>query len=293
MKTLRLLLLCLLLSPVSGLLTPRALGATVTGLIEDTTGNALTNSRVIFQPLGRPAVNGGALLTSLAGSITTGPNGTFTNSLAPGDYTVVVAGRDRFTISVPNDSSTNSLVDLISTALQYSYTVPPSVYPVATTVRSGTARTDTTVADPVVYLSSTVDSLLAPVSATATAALPKAGGTLTGALVLAANASAALNPVAYQQLRSTNNIVAWAAATAYQPSGTITRDGNGIITGMAVKWPDGAAGLFTGTPNASGFGVDAYTLTYILGGTTNTVTQATVTRDGAGNVTTAPTLTFQ
>jgi hypothetical protein len=134
---------------------------------------------------------------------------------------------------------------------------------------------------------------LGTVSNTATAALPKAGGTMTGALVLAANASAALNPVTYQQLRSTNNIVAWAAATAYQPSGTITRDGNGIITSMAVKWPDGATGLFTGTANTSGYGVDAYTLTYILSGTTNTVTQATVTRDGSGNVTTAPTLTFQ
>ena len=107
-----------------------------------------------------------------------------------------------------------------------------------------------------------------------------------------ANLNSASNSLAVS-LRSTNNIVAWAAAGAYQPNGTITRNGNGVITAMAVKWPDGSPGVFVGTPNANGFGLDAYSITYIYGGVTNTVTQPTVTRDSNGNVITAPTLNFQ
>jgi hypothetical protein len=109
---------------------------------------------------------------------------------------------------------------------------------------------------------------------------------------LMAQITAVSNTLTINQ-RSTNNIIAWATCGAYQASGIITRDSNGVITNMAVKWPDGATGSFTGIANSSGFGIDAYTLTYISGGITNFITQPTVTRDSNGNVTTAQNLTYQ
>jgi hypothetical protein len=68
--------------------------------------------------------------------------------------------------------------------------------------------------------------------------------------------------------------------------GTITRDANGAPTSAAVIWPDGTAGVFTGTPSAAFPGsLDSYTITY---GTTRTYTQPTVTRDTDGNITNQP-----
>lgn len=99
--------------------------------------------------------------------------------------------------------------------------------------------------------------------------------------------------LAVTQLRSTNNILAWASAEAYQPNGTIQRISGGPVTNMPVKWPDGATGIFTGYPNANGRWLDAYQLTYILNGVTNTVTQYTISRDSEGSVTQKPLLNFQ
>jgi hypothetical protein len=67
--------------------------------------------------------------------------------------------------------------------------------------------------------------------------------------------------------------------------GTITYT-NGAPTSAAVAWPDGTAGVFTGTTsNAFPGSLDAYTITY---GTTRTYTQPTVTRDTSGNITNQP-----
>lgn len=64
---------------------------------------------------------------------------------------------------------------------------------------------------------------------------------------------------------------------------------DGAPTSAAVVWPDGIAGIFTGTPSATFPGsLDAYTITY---GATRTYTQPTVTRDTAGNITNQPAIT--
>jgi hypothetical protein len=69
--------------------------------------------------------------------------------------------------------------------------------------------------------------------------------------------------------------------------GTITYT-NGAPTSAAVAWPDGTAGVFTGTPSATLPGsLDAYTITH--GATT--YTQPAVTRDTAGNITNQPAIT--
>jgi len=64
---------------------------------------------------------------------------------------------------------------------------------------------------------------------------------------------------------------------------------DGAPTSAAVVWPDGTAGVFTGTPSATFPGsLDSYTITY---GTTRTYTQPTVTRDASGNITNQPAIT--
>jgi hypothetical protein len=73
--------------------------------------------------------------------------------------------------------------------------------------------------------------------------------------------------------------------------GVITRDANGAATSAGVVWPDGTTGTYTGTASASFPGaIDSYTVTYV-GSTTKTATQAAVTRDSSGAVTTRPVMT--
>lgn len=61
---------------------------------------------------------------------------------------------------------------------------------------------------------------------------------------------------------------------------------DGAPTSAAVVWPDGTAGVFTGTPSPTFPGsLDSYTITY---GTTRTYTQPTVTRDASGTITNQP-----
>jgi hypothetical protein len=63
---------------------------------------------------------------------------------------------------------------------------------------------------------------------------------------------------------------------------------NGAPQSAAVVWPDGTAGVYTGTPSATFPGsIDAYTIT--KGATT--YTQPAVTRDAAGNITNQPAIT--
>lgn len=81
----------------------------------------------------------------------------------------------------------------------------------------------------------------------------------------------------------------WAEGGDYEAT-SITRDSDGVATTATVKWPDGSAGTFTTTTkNSTWFCVDAYTITH--SDSSKTVTQSTVTRNSAGEVTTKPALT--
>lgn len=82
----------------------------------------------------------------------------------------------------------------------------------------------------------------------------------------------------------------WTNAEAYEPTGTISRDSNGVPTSFAVTWPDGSAGEFTTTANDGSSGaINAYTITHADSG--KTVTQPEMTRDANGAVSSKPALT--
>ena len=84
-------------------------------------------------------------------------------------------------------------------------------------------------------------------------------------------------------------LVEWAEAGAYEPT-AITYDSDGVVTTATVKWPDASAGTFTTTTkDATHIAINAYTISHTDSG--KTVTQAAVTRNSDGAVTTKPALT--
>lgn len=88
---------------------------------------------------------------------------------------------------------------------------------------------------------------------------------------------------------TTQTLKMWTEGEAYEAT-SITRDSDGVVTTATVAWPDGSAGTFTTTTkNTTWLAVDAYTITHADSG--KTVTQAAVTRDSDGLVTTKPALT--
>ncbi|AYN57881.1 hypothetical protein PP640_gp28 [Arthrobacter phage Faja] len=74
-------------------------------------------------------------------------------------------------------------------------------------------------------------------------------------------------------------------------SGTVTRDADGAAISASVTWPDGVAGVYSGTASTEIPGaIDAYTVTR-TGTPTVTFTQVAVTRNPAGHVTNRPPIT--
>lgn len=71
--------------------------------------------------------------------------------------------------------------------------------------------------------------------------------------------------------------------------GTLQRNQSNAITSGPVIWPDGTAGMYTATIDASYNVPSSYTVTY---GSTVTVTQPTVTRNSDGYITVRPALTI-
>lgn len=75
-------------------------------------------------------------------------------------------------------------------------------------------------------------------------------------------------------------------------SGSVVMNGDGAPTSAQVVWPDGSAGVYSGT--ASGVWpmlIDSYTITK-TGVPVKTFTQPTVTRNDAGRITTRPAITI-
>ncbi|WIV32244.1 hypothetical protein QN084_06435 [Paenarthrobacter sp. R1] len=75
-------------------------------------------------------------------------------------------------------------------------------------------------------------------------------------------------------------------------SGAITRDTNGAPISAQVKWPDGVAGVYSGTASVTWPGaINSYTITRV-GSPTRTYTQPAVTRDSSnGAITNRPDIT--
>lgn len=88
-------------------------------------------------------------------------------------------------------------------------------------------------------------------------------------------------------------VIAWTYAESFQLVSAV-RDANSAIVTANVAWPDGATGVFTTDIASTSFpgAIDAYHITYVLGGTQFTLTQAAVTRDVNGAVTAQPAITI-
>jgi hypothetical protein len=81
----------------------------------------------------------------------------------------------------------------------------------------------------------------------------------------------------------------WAQGKDYEPL-VITRDSEGRVTTMTVKWPDTSAGTYVATDyNATHEVYDGYAIIHVDSGLT--VTQAAVTRNSDGAITNKPALT--
>ena len=90
-------------------------------------------------------------------------------------------------------------------------------------------------------------------------------------------------------LTENQRLASWAEGGAYEAT-SVTRNSDGVATEATVKWPDGSAGTFTATTIDSEWNaVNAYTISHTDSG--KTVTQAAVTRNSDGAVTTKPALT--
>ena len=84
-------------------------------------------------------------------------------------------------------------------------------------------------------------------------------------------------------------LMGWAMTQAFQLVSS-TRNIDDAITTANVKWPDGATGVFTSTELSTDFpgAIDAYTVTYVKGDVSYTLTQPAVTRNASGAVTVQP-----
>lgn len=81
----------------------------------------------------------------------------------------------------------------------------------------------------------------------------------------------------------------WTSAEAFEAI-TVTRDTLGLVTTVALKWPDDSLGTFTTTTvNTTHQAIDAYTVTHVA--SNKKVTQTAVTRNSDGFITAKPALT--
>lgn len=85
-------------------------------------------------------------------------------------------------------------------------------------------------------------------------------------------------------------LVEWAQGKDYEPL-VITRDSEGRVTTMTVKWPDASAGTYVATDyNATHEVYDGYTIVHT--DSASQVVQAAVTRNAEGAITNKPALTI-
>jgi hypothetical protein len=87
-----------------------------------------------------------------------------------------------------------------------------------------------------------------------------------------------------------SQLIEWTEAEAYETlTVTYRSDVTTLVDEATVRWPDGSGGVYTSTAVDEDFElIDAYTITHA--GSGKTVTQAAVTRNGSGQITTKPPL---
>ena len=211
------LLLCFLLTPVSGLLSPVAVAATVTGSVKTAGNVALVGGTVRFSPLDAPLAAAPDLIAAGDVLATTDSVGAYSQTLAAGNYKVTLPNSRSFGITVPTGDSTYSVLDLVTGGLKIGGNyVPggPSTVPLATTNVAGKLFTASLSTNPVVPLvadlnsaSNTLAGATTSAAATALANLNSASNTLAGATTSAA-------ATALANLNSASNTLAGATTTA-------------------------------------------------------------------------------
>lgn len=108
-------------------LLPSAPAATVTGLLSTASSNPYATN-LLFTPVSTPLVNGNSLIGSAPSNVLASSAGVFSVALKAGDYRVNIGElkRDTFIISVPTNSATYNITDLITNALTYTVNASPN-----------------------------------------------------------------------------------------------------------------------------------------------------------------------
>ena len=157
------LLLLLLASQLSAL-SSQLLGAELYGQFLNANSTPYTNE-VLFRALSTPLNANPRIIAGGDFRVTPDTNGNFTLQLQPGDYRVFSRLDSKgFVISVPDTTNSYLINSRITSALTYT---PAAMVlggatnvPKAASATSGLVKTDTSTADPVVYLKATVDTLM-------------------------------------------------------------------------------------------------------------------------------------
>src|SRR5438874_12533980 len=103
------------------------LAATITGNIQNTSGNAYATN-ALFAPLSTPLASGNNLIASTSTNVVAAANGSFSVNLLQGNYLVTIGNvhQDSFVISVPNDASTYNVNSLMTNQITFNYTYSPT-----------------------------------------------------------------------------------------------------------------------------------------------------------------------
>ena len=100
----------------------------ITGTVLQASGEPLVSAEVQFVPQKTPYVSGSEIITSAVVSVTTDALGVLpTLNLGYGDYLVRINNTDAFTIAVPNDGASHTLVSLLTTELPIISATPSAI----------------------------------------------------------------------------------------------------------------------------------------------------------------------
>lgn len=127
--------------------------ATITGPILLSYSNSPYVGPILFRPLSTPLPYAPQLITGGDFKVQTSTNGVFAVDLAPGNYRVTVGADKSFTIDVPTNAATYTLLERITNALAWNSAISPRTnsYSTANATIEGVLRTFSTQVSPVAW----------------------------------------------------------------------------------------------------------------------------------------------
>jgi len=128
--------------------------ATITGPIYLAYSNRPYSGKILIRPVSTPLPYSPNLITGGDFTVSTDTNGLFSVDLQPGNYRVQVGADRAFTIDVPTNAATYTLLERITNALSWNSSIIPATnsYQLALTTRSGVVKSSSDQADPVAWL---------------------------------------------------------------------------------------------------------------------------------------------